>query len=698
MPAHRMLMPEKQKFLFVLCLLVLLLAACGGAGAAGGNQTNSAGAGEDNVDLQEWLNSRNNGGLTDLVAGEGEVAADVIPLPPATAAPANNLAGADGIPMGFTAEGRPYKGDLNAPVIIEEFSDYQCPYCARWAEQTFPSLLANQIAAGEVMLVYYDFPLNNIHPQAAAAANAARCAGEQDIAAYWQMHDILFGRVNEWSNNNANATFVRYGEEIELDIADFQECVQSNRYGQAVQADLELGNIRGVSSTPSFFLNEQILVGAHPTETFDQAITALLNGESIAAAQPQPQTQELLIPTPAAIPVTANAVAFTLGDPAAPVQIVEYTDYQCPYCRQYAMETMPRMLELIADGRVHYILKDLPLEQLHANARGAAKAARCAGDQDAYLEMHDLLFAGQTSWQNLNSNALEAAFVEMAAELELDAAAFAACTQDSQKDALIQANIDEAFSLEVNSTPTFFINGYMLRGAQPFEEFERVVIWGENGELEAQVEANYRAAYAQYLAQQAQQQEQPQQPPPPTGPVDVPTENAFAIGSPDAPVTIVEYTDYQCPFCSRHFTETYPQLLQQYVDTGIVRYVFKDFPLISIHPQAEMAAEAARCAGEQNAFLEMHDALFANQSEWNGRANAAALFAEYAVEIGLEPTPFNECLESRRHRDAVQADLNEGIALGVRGTPTFFINGYYLSGAQPMGQFVQAIEQLQNQP
>ena len=99
---------------------------------------------------------------------------------------------AKGLPVGFTDDGRPYRGNPHAPVIIEEFSDFQCPFCARFAAQTLPSIEENQIRSGDALLIFYDFPLTNLHPQATAAANAARCAGEQGAPAYWAMHDLLF--------------------------------------------------------------------------------------------------------------------------------------------------------------------------------------------------------------------------------------------------------------------------------------------------------------------------------------------------------------------------------------------------------------------------------------------------------------------------------------------------------------------------
>ena len=179
----------------------------------------------------------------------------------------------------------------------------------------------------------------------------------------------------------------------------------------------------------------------------------------------------------------------------------------------------------------------------------------------------------------------------------------------------------------------------------------------------------------------------------PPAPADVEIGDAYAIGDPDAPITIVEFSDYQCPFCVRHFQQTYPRIVDEYVDAGIVRYVFKDFPLNSIHPQAAQAAEAARCAGDQDAFLEMHDMLFERQMLWGGQ-DAAEAFTGFADDLGLDADAFSQCLASGKYEDAVNVDLGQGIELGVTGTPAFFINGYGVSGAQPYELFEQAIESL----
>lgn len=580
-----------------------------------------------------------------------------------------------GIPVGFTAEGRPYRGNLDAPIVMEEFSDYQCPYCSRFSNETMPGLLADQIAAGEVLLIFNDFPLNSIHPQAAAAANAARCAGESGAAAYWAMHDRLFADPAEWSNSGANDVFQGYAEEIGV-TGDFADCLAENRYADAIDADLAFGEGRGVSSTPSFFLNDQPVVGAYPLDYFNQAIAAVSAGETVAAAEPEPPAPAVK-PTPATI--VSDDYAGVRGDPNAAVTIVEYTDYQCPYCDRHVAETLPKIItEMIDTGRVQYMVKDFPLDQIHPEARAAAVAARCAAEQDAYWEMHDELFARQEAWSGLGDGANEV-FASLAAELALDGDAFAACLTSGRYDAVVQANQDEAFALGVQGTPAFFINGFPISGAQPYDLFEYAVGLAEEGTL----------ADA-YVAPAAEAQAEPTR----SGPVEVDMEGAYSIGAADAPVVIVEFTDYQCPFCSRHFLQTYPQIKAEYIDTGKVRYVFMDFPLSSIHPQAQLASEAARCAGDQNAYVEMHNTLFARQDAWNGREDAATVFTGFAEELELDAATFAACLENRDHEAAVLANLEQGISLGVDGTPAFFINGNFISGAQPYDVFQGAIESL----
>ena len=158
----------------------------------------------------------------------------------------------------------------------------------------------------------------------------------------------------------------------------------------------------------------------------------------------------------------------------------------------------------------------------------------------------------------------------------------------------------------------------------------------------------------------------------------------FSRGPADAPVTIVEFTDFQCPFC-KGVVPTLKELVTKYSDR--VRWVFRDFPIAGLHPDAQLVHEAARCAGEQGKFWLYHDLAFE-------RAPAAtpANLREYAVEVGVDAAAFGQCLDSRKHRAAIAADIEIGAKLGVTGTPTFFINGQALVGNQPLAEFQRVVE------
>ena len=165
---------------------------------------------------------------------------------------------------------------------------------------------------------------------------------------------------------------------------------------------------------------------------------------------------------------------------------------------------------------------------------------------------------------------------------------------------------------------------------------------------------------------------------------EVSGDRGFTRGSKDAPVTIVEFSDFQCPFC-KTATTTVKQILDKY--PGKVRLVFRDYPLASIHPQAPKAHEAARCAAEQGKFWEYHDVLF----ERSPRLTPQDL-KQYAQELKLDAAAFDQCLDSGKFVAEVDKDFQEGLALGLTGTPSFFINGRQIVGAQPLTAFQKIID------
>ena len=182
-------------------------------------------------------------------------------------------------------------------------------------------------------------------------------------------------------------------------------------------------------------------------------------------------------------------------------------------------------------------------------------------------------------------------------------------------------------------------------------------------------------------------------------PIKISADNDPVIGNVDAPITIIEFSDFQCPFCARFHTQTLPLILEEYIEQGKVKLVFRDFPIQSIHPNALPASIAAECANEQGKFKEMHDALFNYQNEWNKQetVNALSLFSEYANEMQLDQETFDSCLTNGKYIEEIRKDLDDGRNYGVSGTPGFFIGnekiGFVeLKGAQPFDSFKKVID------
>ena len=167
---------------------------------------------------------------------------------------------------------------------------------------------------------------------------------------------------------------------------------------------------------------------------------------------------------------------------------------------------------------------------------------------------------------------------------------------------------------------------------------------------------------------------------------DIPVDDDPVIGPEDAPITIVEFSDYECPYCQQWHTEVFDRLMLAYPEQ--VRLVYRDFPITSIHPNAMPAAVAANCALEQDMFWDYHDKLFRMELGLSTDA-----YQEYASQLDLDVEEFVECLDSGRYEEEVQADFDFAANLGVRSTPTFFVNGIAVVGAQPFEVFQQVIEQ-----
>lgn len=203
------------------------------------------------------------------------------------------------------------------------------------------------------------------------------------------------------------------------------------------------------------------------------------------------------------------------------------------------------------------------------------------------------------------------------------------------------------------------------------------------------------------LLQRPQPQAQPaQQAPKPDEPATVSVAGVPFLGKADAPLTLVMFTDYQCPFCSRFENQTLPEIKKQYIDTGKLRFVVRDLPL-PFHPNAAKAAEAAHCGTEQGKYWEFREKLVNNGDKLD-----AKLLPDYAKQIGLDADKFTACLESGRHAVTVKSSADMAGSIGISGTPSFVlgrtngdkVDGVKLVGAQPFGIFDLKLKELLKQP
>jgi len=326
----------------------------------------------------------------------------------------------------------------------------------------------------------------------------------------------------------------------------------------------------------------------------------------------------------------------------------------------------------IKTGKLRFVYKEYPVVNGDLSVI-ASLAAQCAADQNQFAAMQDWLFSSE-DWKNEQAVAKVS---EAAKTLGLDGAAFDTCFNTQESLQPVIEDYQEGQNFGIRGTPNFVIDGHWVQGLLSAAEFSRIIdallLEADTGKLPADVVTVT---------------------PSPTPDTNFNTDSDHTLGDPKAPITIVEFSDYQCPFCLRHYQQTLPQLKEKYIDTGKAKYVFMDFPIDSLHPQARKAAEAAECAGAQGKYWEMHEKLFGDQASWNGNDKAADVFKQYAAGLELDATAFAACLDGDQFANEIAADQQDGADAGVEGTPAFFINGRFVSGAQPIEVFQQLLDQL----
>ncbi len=589
----------------------------------------------------------------------------------------------------------PSRGSRTALATVVEFADFECPYCAR-AEATLAEVL-EMYGPDTVRIVWKHNPLP-FHANATSAAEAA--AGVFAMAgadAFWRFHDSALHASNslgpqayeQWAND-AGVT----------DIPAFRAGLANHQWAAAVDKDLGEGKALGVVGTPTFFVNGHPLAGALPFPTFRGVIDeqvrlaqAMIAGgtprerlyvdltrDNRAKAQASSDDDDDRAPSKTVykVPVGTSPVR---GSPAALVTLVEFADYECPFCIR-AEATLKTLRDEYGD-KLRVVFKDAPLP-FHPRAEPAAEAAlevRAEKGDAAFWAMHDALLSGST---DLRDDSL----VQLATRFGARPDAVKGAIANHTRRAMLEDDADLAEDFEANGTPHFFVNGRRLVGAQPKEKFEEIIeeeIRRAQGELAGGTKPQ---ALYESLLRDGQGAVEPEKK---TLPVSLPGHDPIR-GNASAKVTVHEWSDFQCPFC-RRAQPTLDEVAREY--GAKVKIVWHDLPL-SMHPDAGLAARAAREALTQKgerAFWTIHDELFAHQQEL-GRDDLDG----YARAAGLDMGKWKVALDGDAHQGQIDADAEVAADMEISGTPAFVIvaagarTGYFISGAQGYAKFRKLIE------
>jgi protein-disulfide isomerase len=592
----------------------------------------------------------------------------------------------------------PMWGKRDAPVTIAIWSDFQCPFCSR-VEPTLQQV-KDTYGPDKVRLVWKNNPLpfhNNAKPAAEAAQGVFAMAGND---AFWKWHDTAF------KNQSALGTdsYVKWAQDAGVkDIAAYKAGLDSHKFADKVDKDLNEGKAAGVQGTPAFFVNGVFINGAQPFDNFKKTIDEELQKAQAKIASGTPKNRVYVAmskqnkanaPAPAAkkdddsqkedtttvfkVPVGNSPV---LGSNNALVTIIEFSDFQCPFCSRVE-PTLKAIRDKYGD-KVRLVWKNEPLP-FHNRAEPCAEAAmevRAEKGDKGFWAMHDTLFANQK------------------AQADDDLVGYATqngANGDKVRDAItnhthkkdIDADNDLSQDFQASGTPHFFVNGRRLVGAQPEEKFDKII---DEEITKAQALISKGTPPSQVYDALTKDGKGPPPPEMKDVPANLPA-NDPARGNLKAKVVVHEWSDFQCPFCGR-VEPTVAQVMKDYGDK--IKFVWHDLPL-PMHADAPLASEAGREAFAQKgpgAFWDLHDKLFANQQKIKRED-----LDGYAQAMGLNMDKWKAALDGSTHSAEIEADKTAANSDSISGTPAFLVvpgnakQGYFISGAQPYAAFHKVLD------
>jgi protein-disulfide isomerase len=566
--------------------------------------------------------------------------------------------------------------------------DFQCPFSSR--VNAILKELKAKYGRDRLRVVTKHYPLP-FHQSAYPAAHAAQAIFEiAGVDAFHAYIDLLF--MNQRSLDEAS--LIAFAGDVGVDRDSFKAGFDRQRNVDKVREDVEVAEQLGVQGTPSFRINGVRIDGAHPLASFAAVIDAeLAEAEALrtagvdarkvygarvaknmadepVGAKPKPEEPEEDTTVWKALVYADDP---SKGPADALVTIVQWSEFQCPFCKRVD-ETLKTITETYPQD-VRIVWKDNPLP-FHDRAKPAAILARMAYQKrgnEGFWRAHDLLFDSQPKLANSELKAI-------AGKVGVDWAALQKAVKSNTYEKKLTQSIDLAADLDARGTPHFFINGRRIAGALPFEKF-KILIDEQLAKAKGMLARGVpKAKIYDEIMKDAKGPERKQ----------VPAADASSPvrGPANAQVTIHEFSDFQCPYCQR-VGPTLAELEKEF--PGKVKIVWHHLPL-PFHTAAPLAAEAAQEAFAQKGnkgFWAFHDSLFAAQGTPQGleRENLEVI----AQQLGLDMAKFRQALDTRKHKAKVDADVALSEKLGIHGTPSFVIGGYYLSGAHPLPEFKKLV-------
>lgn len=372
-------------------------------------------------------------------------------------------------------------------------------------------------------------------------------------------------------------------------------------------------------------------------------------------------------------PVRSNLPLYVSPSPAkgptnAPVTIIEYADFFCGYCKK-AMPTMIKVMQNYPD-KVRMVFKNFPLSETPGKGSFRVhEAGVCAQEQSKFWEFYEKTYAS-------SGNTDEAGLQTIAGQIGLNVQKFNDCLNSGRAVRVIQADLADGKSKGIDGTPTFYINGTEITGAYPYEKFQQII------------DSFIKTGAAPAEFNKPKTQAAPQAPPAKVEFNDL--KGRPAIGPENASITMVEFSDFHCPFCQR-LEGTLKQVLAAY--QGKIRLVWRHFPL-PMHAGSDRTHQATECANEQGKFWLFHDKVFAGFKQNWTESDYEAVAKSTGVDLGK----FKTCMQSQDSKNKVQQDIAKGQSVGVRGTPAVFLNGTLMTGALPFDKYKTAIDELLKPP